>query len=490
MKKHLKKLKIGSFKDMRLPMLIFVCAFAVIGGLIILRSQAAPGACSTTGVVGTANYTISVPETAQYRVWVRMQVPDTTNTGNTNGVRLELAGNQCFTVTTTNSAAVNQWQWINYDATASTTPLVTSQLTTGSINAKIYGLKAGVKVDKVILLKSDNTCVPSNDFNNGSPGDNCTTPVPTVTINTTAASILSGTSTTINWTSTNATGCTASGGWTGAKTTSGSQSTGNLTANTTYTLTCTGVGGSGSNSTTVTVTAPPAPTVNLAANPATVASGSSSILSWSSSNATSCTASGGWTGAKTTSGSQSTALLTTTTTFTLACTGAGGTTSRSVTVTVTAAPPPTDTTAPTVVMTIVGETVTPTTTAINVINQRGVRWQPLATDDSSGIKTLVLTVNDQPVTLTAGEVGVGQAVNGNYVLKAVATDNANNVTTVTLTVRVRHPDFNRSGRVDLFDLSLLLGRWNLTSDQYDINVNNVVDLVDLSILLNRWNSTL
>ena len=64
---------------------------------------------------------------------------------------------------------------------------------------------------------------------------------------------------------TNATTCTASGGWSGSKATSGSQTLTNLTSTATYTLTCTGTGGSGSNSATVTVTGggggtnPPAP---------------------------------------------------------------------------------------------------------------------------------------------------------------------------------------------------------------------------------------
>jgi hypothetical protein len=59
-------------------------------------------------------------------------------------------------------------------------------------------------------------------------------------------------------------------------------------------------------------------------------------LQWSSSNATSCTASGGWSGTLATAGSKVTGALTATTTYTLSCTGAGGTTSQSVQVSVTA----------------------------------------------------------------------------------------------------------------------------------------------------------
>jgi hypothetical protein len=81
--------------------------------------------------------------------------------------------------------------------------------------------------------------------------------------------------------------------------------------------------------------APPAPTVSLSVDRPQVASGSMVDLTWSSQNATSCTASGGWSGNEPTSGTATSAALTVSTTFTLACTGAGGNASKSVTVTVT-----------------------------------------------------------------------------------------------------------------------------------------------------------
>ena len=66
------------------------------------------------------------------------------------------------------------------------------------------------------------------------------------------------------------------------------------------------------------------PTLSFTANPTDITSGGSSTLKWSSTNATSCTASGGWSGSKGTSGSQSTGSLTKTTDYILACTGPGG----------------------------------------------------------------------------------------------------------------------------------------------------------------------
>jgi Cellulase (glycosyl hydrolase family 5)/Putative Ig domain len=87
----------------------------------------------------------------------------------------------------------------------------------------------------------------------------------------------------------------------------------------------------------ITVTAAAAaanPTVSLSASPASISSGSSATLNWSSTNATSCSASGGWSGAMATSGSMSTGALSSSTTYTLTCSGAGGTTPASASTTV------------------------------------------------------------------------------------------------------------------------------------------------------------
>jgi trimeric autotransporter adhesin len=174
-----------------------------------------------------------------------------------------------------------------------------------------------------------------------------TTPAPTVQLAASPATLANGDSATLTWSSTNATACMASGSWSGAKATSGSKSTGALTATSSYTLVCTGTGGSASQTAKITVSAS-APTVQLSVSPTTVASGGSATITWSSANATSCTASGGWSGSLATSGSQSTGAVTASKTYTLACTGTGGTTSRSVTVAVAAA----------VVVTISGSPVT------------------------------------------------------------------------------------------------------------------------------------
>jgi len=84
-----------------------------------------------------------------------------------------------------------------------------------------------------------------------------------------------------------------------------------------------------------TITPPSMPTVRLGASPASITSGSSSTLTWSSTNADSCMASGAWSGAKATSGNESTGVLTATSAYILNCTGTGGMATANTTVTVT-----------------------------------------------------------------------------------------------------------------------------------------------------------
>jgi hypothetical protein len=76
-----------------------------------------------------------------------------------------------------------------------------------------------------------------------------------VSLNGSPTSLASGGSTTLSWTSTNATGCVASGGWSGAKALSGSEVIPSITASTTYAIECSGTGGTARGSVSVTVSA-------------------------------------------------------------------------------------------------------------------------------------------------------------------------------------------------------------------------------------------
>src|SRR5512146_1984870 len=78
----------------------------------------------------------------------------------------------------------------------------------------------------------------------------------------------------------------------------------------------------------------PAPTVSLAVDPQSVYSGSSSKLTWSSTNAVSCTASGGWSGTKAASGSESTGPLPASSTYSITCSNSSGSVTANGSVTV------------------------------------------------------------------------------------------------------------------------------------------------------------
>jgi hypothetical protein len=107
------------------------------------------------------------------------------------------------------------------------------------------------------------------------------------------------------------------------------------------TLTACGGGGGGSGSTP---TPPPPPVVNqpqitsFAASPGTIASGESTVLSWTSTNTTGCTiiAQGGLA----TSGAMTVGPLTQNSSFELKCDGAAGTTAATANTTVVVIPPP------------------------------------------------------------------------------------------------------------------------------------------------------
>jgi hypothetical protein len=153
-------------------------------------------------------------------------------------------------------------------------------------------------------------------------------PLPTASVSASPTSINAGQPSTLSWTSTNATSCTGVG-----FTASGTSGSTVVTpgATTTYSITCSGSSGSASATAIVNVTAP-APTASLSASPTSVKPGQSSILSWSSTNATSCTG-----GAFSTGGAISGSAVATpsrTTTYSVNCTGNTGTTSASATVTV------------------------------------------------------------------------------------------------------------------------------------------------------------
>ena len=163
-----------------------------------------------------------------------------------------------------------------------------------------------------------------------------TTPV--VSISATPTATTTGQVITLTWSVADAgsSSCAASGAWSGTPATSGTQTVAAGAAGTAfYTLTC----GAASATTSVVVsTPPPSPSASLTFAPASINTAQTTVLSWSSANATSCTASGAWSGVKATAGSLTvTPSASGDFTYSLACTGDGGTANASAALSVTAA---------------------------------------------------------------------------------------------------------------------------------------------------------
>lgn len=129
---------------------------------------------------------------------------------------------------------------------------------------------------------------------------------PTASISANPTSITQGSSATLSWSSSNATSCFASNGWSGTKALSGSETV-LPSYTTTYTMTCIGTNGQQvTQSATVSVDQiqQQLPVVTITASSNYISQGQSVVLNWNSQNATSCYASMSWWGTKSISGSE------------------------------------------------------------------------------------------------------------------------------------------------------------------------------------------
>lgn len=162
-------------------------------------------------------------------------------------------------------------------------------------------------------------------------------PVPTLTFSARKVEIAEGQSAQLKWRAKDATRCVASGDWSGEQSLAGSFKSDPLTETQSYTLRCEGANGSVSE--TVSVSVIPAPTVSLASDKLSVPEGESFLITWTSTDAVSCKASGAWKGDKALAGSELVdGLRAGTKKFTLQCQGAGGKASFTQVVTILKAP--------------------------------------------------------------------------------------------------------------------------------------------------------
>ncbi len=159
---------------------------------------------------------------------------------------------------------------------------------------------------------------------------------PTVSLSAAPASIIAGGSSTLTWTSSNADSVSIDNGI-GSVDLNGTKSV-SPSATTTYTITATGAGGTASDTATVEVSPADAPAISISAASESIAAGSSTQLSWQSSNVDTVSIDNGI-GEVTANASRSVSPDHTTT-YTITGSGAKGTVSAQVTVQVTGSPEP------------------------------------------------------------------------------------------------------------------------------------------------------
>jgi len=245
----------------RARIVLVMCAAAVCGGLWFATTSALGAVVATVQAEQMslpAGATVITSSGASGGQAVRMTESGTSLTGSVSlaspvsSVQVVAEGTRCRQGWPTLSAAVdgravlsgvsvNSSSWQSYGATVTLAAGTHSLSVTDSAANSCRTLY----VDAVVL-------------------SGAAAAAPTVSLSAAPSSVASGGASSLTWASANATACTASGGWSGSEPTSGTASTGALSATTSYVLTCSGPGGSAGATTTVTVTDPPAPSAGKA----------------------------------------------------------------------------------------------------------------------------------------------------------------------------------------------------------------------------------
>lgn len=146
-----------------------------------------------------------------------------------------------------------------------------------------------------------------------------------VSLSAAPTEIVSGETATLSWSSSGADSCSGSPNLGDNLPPSGSQITGALSTDASFTLTCTGSGGSDSQTVMISVLPPtPASDLQLSTSNPTVRAGDSITLSWSGTSVSNCQASGAWSGPKAATGTETIGPLQTDGSFTLSCDGTEG----------------------------------------------------------------------------------------------------------------------------------------------------------------------
>lgn len=489
------------------PLLSTVLAVVLLSAALLTVHQPKVSAACTALPTdkGTVTQTITIPADGTYRVWSRVQGPDTA----TNSFYMQIDNTLCSTsVGGSTSIPANTWTWVDYqNGTSSSKVNVT--LTAGSHTITMAGKDANVEVDRVILT-ADTSCVPTGT------GDNCANPPdttpPTVSITSpTNGSTVSGT-VTVAATAADDVGVTKVELYV-----DGTLSTTDTTSPYSFSLNTTSLtvgshsliakaydaAGNVTSSATVSVTKADttAPTVSLTAPTAgATLSGTTALTASASDNVgvskvefyVDGTLKGTDNASPYSLSLDTTTLTNASHSFTAKAYDAANnvTTSTAVAATVNNGGSGSDTTPPTVSMTnpTAGATISGTSAlSATATDNVGVTKVEFYVDG-----TLKNSDTTSPYSYSLDTTTLSNAAHS---LTAKAYDAAGNVTTsasVSVTVSnvvIIAEDINQDGHVDLLDFSLLASKFNQTGSgigRSDINGDGTVNLLDFSRLASKF----
>jgi hypothetical protein len=147
---------------------------------------------------------------------------------------------------------------------------------------------------------------------------------------------------------------------------------------------------------------------------------------------------------------------------------------------------PRDVTPPVVTQSFPNVSTTGLTTGV-VTDVRYIVFSPTATDNIS-VRSLSNTVNGAPITLT-NNTYTTPSVNQNYIFLSTAIDTSGLESTVIKTLKLRHPDIDRSGTVDTLDILRVLRKFNSTATidlGFDFNGDDRVTTYDILYILRSY----
>lgn len=222
---------------------------AAAGPLVLLVDAITPLSAGTSGN-GMFDVNVATTGTVPQIVFDQTQGVSATGVFTTQTINLGTSGN--FDVTLTD---------LQFPVSFSNLAVVVSS--DGAVLGKIYGggtftISASPGAYQLNFIAMPGPTAAKVQQPYGLYGVQITNSIPVITLKASPTSVVTGAATTLTWTTTYATACTASGGtFTGSQPAGSGTTSVSVTATTTYTLTCTGPGGSATQSVIVTATAPP-----------------------------------------------------------------------------------------------------------------------------------------------------------------------------------------------------------------------------------------